>query len=162
MSTNRISIDQWRDFWYRERSKAPWQLHISNSPILQQPGIDQAPKLETEDPRSSGSINEPLETGQPLVIRAYPIPMVGREGLELPLCVVYETLTPDTTSLLLSALLTIRQIFALDTLDALCLVAQTALWHSTGKHTRPLGFPFWTVPIWMKRLIPWTDKWNSP
>jgi hypothetical protein len=51
----------------------------------------------------------------------------------LPLCLVNEVLTVNTTSLLLSTLLTIRQFFDIDTLDSLCLLVHTVLWHHDWK-----------------------------
>ena len=77
-----VPLAQWRDIWYHDRSKAPWQLNVSNLPIRQRVEIDKPAELEIEPRGSCGSIDEPVEAGQPLIIRAYPIPEIGRsEGV---------------------------------------------------------------------------------
>ena len=128
-----VPLAQWRDTWYRGRSKKPWQLYVSNLPVQNRIKVDKPAEAEIGPRGPCGGIEDPITYGQRLVVRAYPKLTKSSEGVMLPLCLINEVLTRDTVPPLLSTLLTIRQIFALDTLDSLCLLIHTVLWHHDWK-----------------------------
>jgi hypothetical protein len=129
-SHTQISLEKWRKLWFEDRACAPWYVYVSNLPVKERIEADKLGFEGRGDPRGDcGSIKLPLRSGNPLIVRMYPVPE-RRHGteMELPLCLVNEELTDSTSMRLHNALVGIRASYKLDLVDSLCLVVYTLQW----------------------------------